>query len=282
MKKILIVLCLMLVVWAGFAQAVPSLLVPADSRALSMGGVVLPSDASKLDVRAFYGLWAPKTAHNTLAGGEVFFRAGGRVSLTLEGRTFLDRPYDVTTAQGQVKGQFRPNDLIVGAGVTVNLTDAFSIGVKGRMVSSKIAEEAKGSAFCGDVTVAYTGDIFYAAVSARNLGSKLSYGGNTSYALPALAAVQGSVRPVDGLTVGAEVDYLFSGALMAGLGLEYTFADIVSLRGGFHYGDAAKAVPMYASLGLGFQFAGFHLDAAFLTASKTLGNSFLISLGYAF
>ena len=43
-----------------------------------------------------------------------------------------------------------------------------------------------------------------------------------------------------------------------------------------------KAIPMYASLGLGLQFAGFHLDAAFLTASKTLGNTFMVSLGYAF
>ena len=90
------------------------------------------------------------------------------------------------------------------------------------------------------------------------------------------------VGAVSGLTVGAEVDYLFTGGLMAGLGVEYTIVDIVSLRGGFHYGDPAKAVPMYASVGLGVKFAGVHLDAAFLTASQTLGNTLMIGLGYAF
>ena len=97
-----------------------------------------------------------------------------------------------------------------------------------------------------------------------------------------MAAVSGGVRPVAGLTVGAEVDYLFSGALMAGLGVEYTIVDIVSLRGGFHYGDAAKAIPMYASLGLGVKFAGVHLDFSYLLASQTLGNSLLFGLGYSF
>ena len=69
---------------------------------------------------------------------------------------------------------------------------------------------------------------------------------------------------------------------MAAFGVEYGIADIVFVRGGFHYGDNAKGIPTYASLGLGVQFAGVHLDAAYLTASKTLRNSLQISLGYAF
>ena len=281
MKKILIVLSVILSAQAAFAQAVPTLLIPADSRALSMGGVALPSDAGKLDVKAFYGMWAPKSAGITLFGGDAILRFG-KVGLSLEGRSFLDKPYDITSAQGQVTGSFRPVDWLAGVGVTVGIYDAFAVGVKARAVSSAIAENARGMAFCGDVFFSYTGDIVSASIGARNIGSKINYGGASSYSLPALAALQGCVKPLDGLTIGAEVDYLFSGALMAGLGLEYTFAEIVSLRGGFHYGDDAKAIPMYASLGLGVQFAGFHLDVAFLTASKTLGNTLMLGLGYSF
>ena len=69
---------------------------------------------------------------------------------------------------------------------------------------------------------------------------------------------------------------------MAGLGVEYTIVDIVSLRGGFHYGDAAKAVPTYASLGLGVHVAGLVFDAAYLLASETVGGSLCITLGYSF
>lgn len=281
MKKITILLLFFLAAQAAFAQAVSSLLVPADTRSLAMGGVALPKEASKLDVRAFYGMWAPKSANNSLIGGDVFFRAGKRVALTVEGRTFLDKPYELASSQGQVKGTFRPSDLFVGAGVSVGFSDAFGITLKGRYIMSTIAENAKGSAFCGDLSVDYNGKIAFASLGARNIGSQISYGG-ASYPLPMMAALSGGVRPVDGLTVGAEVDYLFAGGFMAGLGLEYTFADIVSLRGGFHYGDPAKAIPMYASLGLGVQFFGVHLDAAFLLASKTLGNTLMFGLGYSF
>ena len=84
----------------------PTLLVPADSRSLAMGGVALPKDASKLDVQAFYGMWAPKSANNSVFGGDVFFRVSKRVAVSVEGRYFADKPYDVTTAQGQVTGTY--------------------------------------------------------------------------------------------------------------------------------------------------------------------------------
>jgi len=204
-----------------------------------------------------------------------------RVALSVEGRNFSDKPYDIVSAQGQITGSFKPSDFIVGAGVSVGFSDTFGATLKGRYVSSAIAPDAKGGAFCADVSVDYKGAIAFVSAGVRNLGSQINYGG-ASYALPAMAAVSGGVRPVDGLTIGAEVDYLFKGGLMAGLGVEYTIVNIVSLRGGFHYGDPAKAIPMYASVGLGLQFAGVHLDAAFLLASKTLGNTLMFGLGYAF
>lgn len=281
MKVSVALTALLLAAQVSFAQALPALLIPADSRALSMGGVALQPGADKMDIQAFYGIWAPKSAESTLVGGNVFFRANSRVSLNLEGRALLDKAYEITSAQGQAAGTFRPLDWIAGAGVTVGISDAFAVGVKARVVTSAIAGNARGMAFCGDVNFSYTGGIVSASIGARNLGSKINYGG-ASYSLPALAALQGSVRPLDGFTIGAELDYLFAGGLMAGLGLEYTIADLVSLRAGFHYGDPAKAIPTYVSLGLGVQFAGFRLDAAFLTASKTLGNTLMIGFGYSF
>lgn len=266
---------------AAFAQSGSALLIPSDTRAMSMGGVALRPDAAKLDVRAFYGSWAPKTAGNTMFGGDVFFRASERLGLSLEGRVFQDKPYDISSAQGMARGQFRPSEMVLGLGASFAATDFLSIDVKARMFSSTIAENYKGNAFCGDLRVGYEQEMFSVGLSGRNLGSKLSYGAD-SYALPALAALDASVRPVAGLTVAAEADYLFSGALMAALGVEYTIAEIVSLRGGFHYGDAAKALPTFASLGLGVQFAGVRLDAAFLLGSKALGNTMMFGFGYSF
>ena len=283
MKKLLLIfLSLSVFAAASSAQALSGLLIPADARSQAMGGVMmLPKEAPRLDVQAFYGLWAPKTAANSLVGGDVYFRAGERVALTLEGRAFLDKPYDITSATGQVTGSFRPSDLIIGLGAEIFATDALSIGLKARMASSSIAQGSKGNAFCGDVSVRYSGEMFFASAGVRNLGSKISYG-SASYALPALVALGGGIKPDKALTLAAEADYLFAGALMLGIGLEYCIQDIVSLRGGFHYGDPAKALPTFASLGVGAKFAGVHLDLSFLTASKTIGNSLMVGLAYAF
>lgn len=75
---------------------------------------------------------------------------------------------------------------------------------------------------------------------------------------------------------------LFSGALMAGLGAEYDIADFVSARAGFHYGDSSKALPSFASVGLGGHIAGVNLDAAYIFGSPATGNSFMVGLGYSF
>ena len=73
-----------------------------------------------------------------------------------------------------------------------------------------------------------------------------------------------------------------SGAVMLNAGAEYCFADILFARAGFHYGDAAKAVPTFISAGLGAKYAGVQLDAAYIFASPTIGNSLMLTLGYAF
>ncbi|MBR5670705.1 MAG: PorV/PorQ family protein [Bacteroidales bacterium] len=282
MKKIFVVFSLVLLWQVSYAQAVPALLIPSDTRSMAMGGVTMQTDADKLDVQAFYGMWAPKTADNTMIGGNAFIRFGEKLGVSLEGRVFKDKPYEVITSQALSGGTtFSPMDMIVGAGASYSLTKAFTIGAKARMVQSAIAADAKGSTFCGDVSFTYSRDFYSATIAMRNLGGRISYGG-AGYTLPALAALQGEVKPVEGLTAAAEVDLLFAGCAMGSLGLEYGIADIVFLRGGLHYCNSSKGIPTYASLGLGVQFAGVHLDAAFLTASKTLGNSLMFTLGYAF
>ena len=272
---------MMLTAPVAFAQSAPILLIPADSRTLSMGGVALRPDVEAVEARVQSAAWAPRSAGNSLVGVDVFYCADKRVWISLEGRLLLDRPYDATSPQGQVTGSFRPYDWTAAVGATFSLSDAFALGIKARAVTSELAEDVRGTAYCGDFFFSYTDGRVSASLGVRNLGSQIKYGGK-GYPLPALIALQGSVRPLDGLTVAAEADYLFRGALMVGLGVEYTFAKILSVRGGYHYGDADKAIPSYASLGLGVQYAGFHVDAAYLLASQTLGNTLMIGLGYAF
>lgn len=296
MRKILSFFVSMTFALAASAQALPSLLVGADPVAAATGGSALarPADAFAVDnnaaamsltsnrfsVAASFGLWAPGTAGSTLAGIGFYYKLNDRMALGFSGRMFRDKPYDITSATGQVTGSFAPGDLLAGAGFSFALADGLSLGVTGRFTSSTIASDMKGSAVGADITAMYSKGRISAAAGLCNLGTPVSYGG-ASYAQPMLVRA-GGVFSASGFTASLEADYLFSGALMAGLGAEYCIADIVSVRAGYHYGDQAGAVPSYASLGLGAAFAGFSLDLAFITASRTVGNSLYFGLGYSF
>jgi opacity protein-like surface antigen len=295
MKKLLMILAAAAVSLSLYAQSAAFLNINPDpvAAALAGTGIARTADAYALEnnvaamslngprmaVAAGYGIWQPQISKTNVLSAAGYYNIN-RLAIGLQFKNFGYPAYSVVSVDGRVRGEFTPSEMAVGLGLSYRIADGFSAGLSFRYLGSTLAENAKASAFGGDVALKYEKDAFQAGLSVCNIGTPVNYGGD-NYAQPGIVRA-GAAYSVAGLTASTEVDYLFSGALMAGLGLEYTIADIVSLRGGFHYGDAEKAIPMYASLGLGLQFAGFHLDAAFLTASKTLGNTFMVSLGYAF
>ncbi len=265
-----------------YSQSASALLVPRDAGTLSLGLTQsIPADYGLLDAGISGGLWAPASASNTFLGAKVGLKLTPAFTLNIDGRYFSDKPYDVTNSQGSVTGSFSPSDLFFSLGGAFHITEQLSIGIDARVISSSLAPEAKAAGFCGDIHASYATDRFTAVVSARNLGPGLDYGNGAS-PLPSLVSAAGSISPADALRLVLEADYLFNGGMMAGLGAEYCIADIAFLRAGYHYGDPAKALASYASLGLGAVFSGFSVDLAFLTASETLGNTFMIGLGYSF
>lgn len=54
--------------------------------------------------------------------------------------------------------------------------------------------------------------------------------------------------------------------------------------GGYHYGDKNKGDASYATAGAGVEYAGVHLDFAWMFAGHEClaRNTFWISLGYSF
>ena len=262
---------------AGFAAAGAALDADAFVSARGVSAAALSGRTAAFGLG--YNMWAPSSSSMGIAGLGGFFRFG-KVAVAMDGRYFIEEPYEIISSVSKVIGTVQPKEMMAGLGVAFQVAEPLSIGLTGRYYSSSIAEKAKGSAFCVDADVSFRKGGLAAMAGVANLGTKISYGGS-SYALPALAK-GGAAYSLAGLTASVEADYLFSGAFMAGLGLEYGIADIAFVRAGYHYGDAAKALPSYASLGLGAQFAGVSLDFAFLTASESLGNTLLFGLGYSF
>ena len=294
MKKILMILVALTLASQAGAQTLGFLQIAEDPAISGMAGagVALPSlspvdnnlaaaalGSEKLQAAASYTLWQPQIGSFGLVNVAASYRVIPKLVVALSVKDFMSPSYDITQANGMAGGSFKPMDLSIAAGAAYQITGALSAGVAVKYLSSSLGEGMKGSAVAANVSAKYAAGGLQVGLALNNLGGKISYGGD-SYALP-MEAKAGAAYTVAGFTASLEADYVFNAGLMAALGVEYGFKDMVFVRAGYEYGKG-QVIPSHASLGLGLKLSGFHLDVSFLTASKTLGNTLAVGVGYAF
>ena len=306
MKRIYI--CLILSVFAvivpGFGQTAQFLTVSPDSYSLSLGGTGVISPANAFAIynnnaatalspfkgafAASYTMWQPTTTDNQLMSLSGFIKMGKRSAISLGSRLFLYPAYDLSNPQGSVTGAFNPRELSVDLGYAYNISGSFSASATVHYISAKLGTEAAGSAYAADLGLMYQPGNFSLGLTATNLGSKIDYGYGP-YSLPAQiklgAGYRFSLQEKHLLTATVQAGYLIvNSGITAGIGLEYSYNNLISLRVGGHYGDPEKGIPSHLSAGLGFNFKGLTLNAAYLLAQKDspLANSLSVGLGWAF
>ena len=172
---------------------------------------------------------------------------------------------------------FMPSDLLVGLGAGVAFTDYLSLGVKAKYARQGLTKEVAYQAFA-----LFSMAGFRATAGVASVGTPVQAAGGAQYALPSSAVVGLGYGFAFGLSLVADIDIYFAGGFAFAGGVQYAWKDMLFARAGYHYGSATAPVPSYLALGLGVKFIGIHLDVSYLTASKALGNSFTIGLGYAF
>lgn len=281
------------------AQSIPSLLIPSDAVSMGRAGATVASAPGAfamesnpamsafydgtLNAQASYGMWQSSTSGNTIINVGAIGKVGERLAFGIGGKYFTYPSYTIVNGSGiaqQVDGTFSPKEMNLLLGASYRLADCFSVGVNAKMASSTLGVDAKATVFAADVALAFHKNGVGAGLSVCNLGSKAKFGDN-SYNLPAYLRA-GASYSIVGVTVQAEADYLFAGAFMAAVGAEYWWKDYVGVRAGYHYGDPAKAIPQYISLGLGAQFKGVQLDFAYLLGNSIFSNTLAVNLGYRF
>ena len=228
-----------------------------------------------------YGIWQPHASKSSIISAAAFLKVSEKIAVGIDFKNFDEAEYSIISADGRSNGTFKPSEMAAGLGVSYKLSDNLALGVNAKFATSSLAESAKGTGISGGVSLAYVIGGFQAGLAVDNLGGKGDYSPGNTYSIPSVAKA-GVSYTVAGLTASGELDYLFCGGLMAGLGAEYWVKDVVSVRAGFHYGDNAKAIPSYASAGLGFNLAGVRINAAYLLGSDIIGGSMMFGLGYSF
>lgn len=295
MKKIFAIITLLGIGTSMMAQSLEFLNVGSSAAGWGVAGATVASDADAFAMEAnvasmalteqsmnaavSYGMWSPSAVKTNNLGLGGFYRYKN-MAFGLVGKYNLHGAYDVINEVGKPMDSYTPSDLAVGLGFAYSVLDMVSFGLNVKFANQSLAPAVSGTGIGVDLGVMFRMNGLRTGVSVNNIGPAVKYG-STSYSMP-MSIKAGASYGVKGLNVSAELDYFMKAGLAAALGAEYWIADIVAVRGGFHYGDAEKVTPTYGSLGLGLKLFGARLDAAYLLSSPGVGNSLMVGLGYSF
>lgn len=222
------------------------------------------------------------------------------------------------------------------------LSETFSAAVALRYMYSDLSghydDNVKaGSAFAADIAAYWNKYVMMGqrecqlafGLNISNIGSKINYGGDYSYFIPANLRFGGSLmipindynrfsimadinkvlvpaRPLQGADESNE-DYeerireqyydmssikgIFKSfgdgfkTVQWGAGLEYTYNDKFTLRGGYHHESNSQGGRKYFTVGAGFRMSVMSIDAGYVIASNStnpLDQTLRVSLGFDF
>lgn len=294
-------ICISAALRAGDNGSVPSVAVPSDPVSLTMGIVSAPGNYAfaadnnitaaaymdaKISAAVSYTMWNVEALPKHIPAVAAAFRFGNW-GFAFSARTYVDgSAYIVYDDDGAENGICRPYDAGLSAGVAYAFGCGLSVGLVARGVYSMIHPDYRALVAAGDVYLGYDSRYVGATVAVTNLGMPVRYysGAPASY-LPMLVRAGADVRPVKGLRIGVEGDYMLNNSSwMLAAGAQYTIMGLATVRAGYHYGPSssgnAAILPSYASAGVGFHFRGFSIDASYLFASPVLKNTFSIGISY--
>ncbi len=224
--------------------------------------------------------WAPEY-DGAKSGVVAAAYNAGRFSVALGGAYSIGKEYDVLNSNGSHIGSFAPSGMQAALGLGFRIMDNLSIGANVKYNTKTIAESYSYSAISTNLLLSYNSGDFGVSAGVMELGTKVEGKGGNSYSLPT-SLVLAADYSLGFLDFVLDLDYYLSGGFSAALGAEYNFNEMLFIRGGYRMASGTVPVPSFASLGLGLQFNGIELNAAYLLASETLAGSLGFGLSYSF
>ena len=246
---------------------------------------IIPFAPGKVNAGLSYEAWAPSGAKTSNIDAGVSFKAGEKFGLSLGFASGTGAAFTKTDDSGNISGEFKPKDLIVGAGFGLRFTETIGAGVNLRYASQSFDSDPY-SAFGADVFVFYHKDALGVSAGVSSLGTSVKSVSGETYSIPASATLaadySAELAPGNVLEGALDIDYFLAGGLAAALGAQYSYNDMIFIRAGYHYGGEGSVLPSYASLGAGFKYKFARLDVAWLTANEAVGNTLCVGLGLSF
>ena len=299
MKKLLISGCLLLLsaVALQAQEALTFTRIERNPRAAAMAGAgtasvnnvayagfgkaaLLPFLEGRLDTGLGFQLWAPgdALAKTTNLQGGVSARFG-HLGVSLAG----------AYQAGVPEGDFAPSDDLVGLGFAYGIGKYLSVGVNLRYAGQTLAPGAKVNGFSADLSVAGKLPAGFTVIGGiSTLGTRVKGSQeDMEFVQPAyifLGAGWNGRFGKSALELDLDGEYDVAGKLSGALGAEYAYNQLLFVRAGYRLSAANAVIPSHLALGLGVQFAGFRIEAAWMGAASYApkNNTLTFGLGYRF
>lgn len=244
---------------------------------------------NNFDAAVSYGMWQPSSFGNNVISVAGYGKVARFMTISAGVKYFMYKPMTMMDDKGSPLGTFSPKEMTAGVGLAFKILPILSASANISYVMSDMVS-GKGNAVSADFGVMMDLKFMRIGLTAANIGSKLNYGTESAYSLPANLKLGVGTTQVfaedHALTASLQGGMVFdNSSFFAELGLEYMYNDLFRVSAGYHYGDGVKSVPSYASAGIGVSLWGVNLNASYLigvTANSPISNSFLIGLGYSF
>ena len=241
---------------------------------------LLPLQEGTLDAGLGFQLWAPgdalaKTTNIQLGAGARF----GNFGVALSG----------AYQAGVPEGDFAPSDGIVGLGFAYRIGKFLSLGVNLRYAGQALAPGAKVHGFSGDFSVAGKLPAGFTVIGGvSTLGTRVKGSQeDMEFVQPAYVFLGGCWHKAFGksaLELDLDGEYDVAGKFAGAFGAEYAWDELLFFRAGYRLASAGAVIPSHLALGLGVQFAGFRIEAAWMGAASYApkNNTLTFGLGYRF
>ncbi|MDO4771564.1 PorV/PorQ family protein [Porphyromonas sp.] len=196
---------------------------------------------------------------------------------------------------GERPKTIKPFSYTADLGYAFRLSDHFAFYGMGSFVQDYVTKAAYTMTF--DLGANYRRDFggtpsnpykLNLGLRVSDFGPALAYSKSKTYQTPASVTFGGDVSRRLGeehkftYALGGRYFFLPSDAslLRVGTGLEYTWADMIALRGGYEYAQKGAS---HFTAGVGVRLAGFQADFAYRGASSEQGeNTMMCTIGFTF
>lgn len=244
---------------------------------------LIPFTARKLSAGLSYELWQADKTNYINAG--FSYNIKDRFGVAFGVSYGMGKAYDVYGDNGFQQGTFTPSNFQINLGGSYRFLSFMSVGLNIRVAGQTLTSAVRSNTFAGDLMVMGQFSDFRCALGVVNTGTPVRDNAGVEFNIASSAKLDlgysKHLAEKHGIGAYLDADYYFYGAFGAALGAQYAFNDMLFVRAGYRLGSKA-VIPSYASLGLGFKFKGFHIDAAYLLANDVLANTICVGLGYEF